>query len=88
MAFKTITNHDIKVVVSFYLCTSLVPRPTFSNDDHRTAGLGRKSIEVVLSAGMSPGPIKIESLRDVTLIARMFKPHLRLSIDCIILSMD
>ena len=40
----------------------------------RTAGLGRKSIEV---AGMSPGPIKIENMRDVTLIARMFKPHLR-----------
>ena len=35
----------------------------------RTEGLGRKSIEVVLSAGMSPGPIKIESLRDGTLIA-------------------
>ena len=35
----------------------------------RTEGLGRKSIEVVLSAGMLPGPIKIESLRDVTSIA-------------------
>ena len=62
------------------LCTSLVPRPKFSNDDHRLqyditySGSG---IEVVLSAGMSPGPIKIESLRDVTLIARMFQPHLR-----------
>ena len=40
----------------------------------RTEGLGRKSIEVVLSAGMSPGPIKIESLRDVTLIAYRTTP--------------
>ena len=45
-----------------------------------TEGLGRKSIEVVLSAGVSPGPIKIESLRDVTLHSKligMCKPHLR-----------
>ena len=33
-----------------------------------TEGLGHKSIEVVLSARMSAGPIKIESLRDITII--------------------
>ena len=64
----------LKVVVSFYLCTRLVPRPKFSNClqyDITYSGVWDVKVDRSCTVCWNVGPIKIESLRDVTLIARM-----------------